>query len=107
MNPYLFDNVDHRAAWFKLRYMMKAHADMNYLDKETVWYVLAFMDLIENVQPLPRHIYEADDITPRYVLQGDAQIDDDALALALYKAAKQHQTVDSGAKVGPGEKTVL
>jgi len=108
MNPYHFKGVDHEACWHRLRHTIKAHREMDHLDKETLWFVSAFMDLIENVKPLPEHIYEPHDLAPRYFLQSDPKVSDDVLAMELHKAAQRHQKIDSRPTVGkPKLGTVL
>ena len=104
MNPYYFEGVDYKKSWFRLRQVIAAQRESEILlDAETLWYVEAYMDLIENVKPLPRILYEPNDIPPRYVLQRDPSIDAESIALGFHAAAQRCQTIDGSETVGGEE----
>lgn len=91
---YSEEKVELAKCWFRLLSLVEQHLQMDHLDKDTLLHVQAWMDMLMNRKPVPRHLHDPDEISSRHFLQADADISTEAIALAFYQASQSHLQID-------------
>ena len=91
---YALERMELAEAWFRLLSILDVHAGLDHLDRETIWHIRTWMDILMAKKPIPRFLYEPDDIAPRYFLQSDPNINPDEIAMAFYRASKLAEAID-------------
>lgn len=91
---YAKEWTDPAECWARLFTIVDQHIKMDHLDKETLWHVKAWMELLMLRKPIPLDLHEPDDIPPRYLLQTEPEIDSDQIALEFYRASQSSKTID-------------
>ena len=91
---YAFEKMELADAWFRLLSILEVHSGLDHLDRETIWHIRVWMDILMAKKPIPRFLYEPNDIAPRYVLQADPNIDADAIAMAFLEASELAKKID-------------
>ena len=91
---YACERMELADAWFRLLSILEVHSGLDHLDRETIWHIRTWMDILMAKKPVPRFLHEPNDIPPRHFLQSDPNIDSEQIALEFYRASKLAQSID-------------
>jgi len=91
---YGVESMELADCWFRLLSILEVHSGLDHLDRETIWHIRTWMEILMAKKPIPRFLYEPDDIAPRYFLQSEPDINSEDIALAFYRASELAKTID-------------
>lgn len=91
---YALEKVELADCWYRLMSILEVHSGLDHLDQETIWHMRTWMDILMAKKPIPRFLYEPDDIAPRYILQTHPDIDTEQIAMAFLEASELAKKID-------------